>query len=198
MTFTLINAGPSPFGRKVAIALIEKSLDYVVQYDLPWSEKTCTAQYSPLQQLPILIEENGNYIYDSTYILEWLERRYPEPPLLPTDVDAALEAKLRQLLGERLLEVMSSLAFEVLRPQPSAAWIERQERKVRGVLRELDRLLKDRLIRNDQAVDLGDIAIGTSLLVLESSISFGHCPDLDILRWRGKVSEYIRPIFGQT
>ncbi len=32
MPFTLINARPSPFGRKVAIALIEKGLEYNVQY----------------------------------------------------------------------------------------------------------------------------------------------------------------------
>ena len=97
MSFTLINAGPSPFGRKVAIALIEKKLDYVIQYDLPWGDKTCTPNYSPLQQLPILIEENGNCVYDSTYILEWLERRFPQPALLPADVDKLLEAKLRQM-----------------------------------------------------------------------------------------------------
>ncbi len=33
MAFTLINARPSPYGRKVAILLKEKGLDFEVQYD---------------------------------------------------------------------------------------------------------------------------------------------------------------------
>lgn len=192
MTFTLINAGPSPFGRKVAIALIEKKLDYSIQYDLPWSDKTCTPNYSPLQQLPILVEKNGNCIYDSTYILEWLEQRYPQPALLPRDVDKLLEAKLRQMLGERLLDIAGSLSFELIRNNPSTAWVERQTRKVRGGLEKLNELIGDRLIADGQPIDLGDIAVGTSLLVFETSVSFGHMPDVDVIRWRGRYPNLTR------
>ena len=206
MPFTLINAGPSPFGRKVAIALIEKKLDYVIQYDLPWGDKTCTPQYSPFQQLPILIEENGNCVYDSTYILEWLERRYPQPALLPSGVDALLEAKLRQMLGERLLDISGSLAFEVIRENPSNAWVERQTRKVKGGLEKLDELIGTRLIADDQPVDLGDLAVATTLQVFESTVSFGHIRDLDVIRWRGRypnLTHYMtglekRPSFAAT
>ena len=196
MPFTLINAGPSPFGRKVAIALIEKNLDYVIQYDLPWGDKTCTPNYSPLQQLPILIEENGNCVYDSTYILEWLERRFPQPALLPADVDKLLDAKLRQMLGERLLDITGSLVFELIRAEPSAAWVERQERKVKGGLAKLDELIGTRLIADNQPIDLGDLAVGTTLLLFESAVSSGHMPDADVLRWRGRYSNLRRYMAG--
>ncbi len=192
MTFTLINAAPSPFGRKVAIALIEKGLDYKIQYDVPWGDQTCTPEYSPLQQLPILIEEDGHCIYDSVYILEWLERRFPTPALLPPGTDALLEAKLRQLLGERLIEVFGQIVFELQRSEPSTPWIERQERKLRRIFPELDRMLENRVIADDQAIDLGDIAVGTALLVCESVVAFGHCPDIDIIRWRGRYSHLTR------
>ena len=206
MAYTLINAGPSPFGRKVAVALIEKGLDYTTQYDLPWSDQTCTPQYSPLQQLPILITEDGKNIYDSQYILEWLERRFPKKPLVPADTDAALETKLRQLLGERLLEVMGSLAFEAIRSDPSEAWMQRQEKKVVGIFQELDRLVANRNIKDGDPIDLGDVAIGPALLVLESSVGFGHCPDMDVLKWRGRyanLTDYMtwlekRPSFAAT
>lgn len=192
MTFTLINAAPSPFGRKVAIALIEKGLDYKIQYDVPWGDQTCTPEYSPLQQLPILIEEDGHCIYDSVYILEWLERRFPTPALLPPGIDALLEAKLRQLLGERLIEVFGQIVFELQRSEPSAPWVERQERKIRRIFPELDRMLENRVIADDQSIDLGDIAVGTALLVCESVVAFGHCPDIDIIRWRGRYSHLTR------
>ena len=206
MAFTLINARPSPFGRKVAIALIEKGLAYKVQYDVPWGDQTCTPEYSPLEQLPILIEENGNRIYDSVYILEWLERRFPGRPLLPTDTDALLEAKLRQLLGERLMEVFQAIIMENHRPDPSTPWIGRQERKVKGVLTELDRMVENRVIVDDQPIDLGDIAIATTLLLCEFLVPAGYCPDIDILRWRGRypnVTRYVtalaaRPSFIAT
>ena len=206
MAFTLINARPSPFGRKVAIALIEKGIEYRVQYDVPWGDQTCTPEYSPLEQLPILIEENGNCIYDSVYILEWLERRFPSPPLLPADTDALLESKLRQLLGERLMEVFQAIIMEHHRPDPSGPWIERQERKVRGVLAEIDRMVEQRFVSDDKPIDHGDIAIATTLLLCEFLVPAGLCPDLPILRWRGSypnVTRYVsalekRPSFVAT
>ena len=192
MAFTLINARPSPFGRKVAIALIEKKIDYQVQYDVPWGDQTCTPEYSPLEQLPILIEEDGHCIYDSVYILEWLERRFPKPALLPTGTDAILEAKLRQLLGERLMEVFQSLVFELHRPEPSTPWVERQERKMKGVFEELDRIVEGRVVANDQPIDLGDIAVATTLQVLEFAVPANLCPDIDIIRWRGRYPNLTR------
>ena len=134
--------------------------------------------------MPILIEENGNCIYDSHYILEWLERRYPEPPLVPSGVDAALEAKLRQLLGERLIEFMATLIFEISRPAPSAPWVERQEKKLRGALQELDRLVANRVISDTRPIDVGDIAIGTALLGMEAGVAMGHCPNDERFNWR--------------
>ena len=85
--YKLINAAPSPYGRKVAVALLEKGLTFQTIYDVPWSDETCTPLYSPLEQLPILLGEAGEKIYASTYILDWLEARHPHPPLLPSGVD---------------------------------------------------------------------------------------------------------------
>ena len=185
MAFTLINARPSPFGRKVAIVLREKGLAYDVQYDVPWGDQTCTPQYSPLQQLPILITEAGENVYDSVYILDWLEARYPEPALLPAALDERLAAQQRRLLGERLLEVAQALIFELLRPDPSAPWVERQSRKVEGVLAELERQYAALAGQTGRALDLGDIAVATTLLGLEFAMSWGVSPDIAILHWRG-------------
>ena len=185
MTFTLITAKPSPYGRKIEVALIEKGLPYRVQYDVPWENETCTPDYSPLQQLPILITEQQKNIYDSTYILEWLERTYPEPALLPPDARGALHQKLIQMLGERLMEVAQVLIFELQRPEPSAAWIERQSRKIVGGMAELDRQIGSRRLADTQRVMLGDIATATTLLAIEFAVGAGYSPDLDIFRWRG-------------
>lgn len=205
MAFTLINARPSPFGRKVAIALREKGLDYTVQYDVPWGEGTCTPQFSPLEQLPILITEAGENIYDSAYILDWVEAKYPDPPLLPRDVDRRLEAGRRRLLGERLMEVAQSLIFELTRPQPSGPWIDRQTRKVRGGLAALEAIYGS-AERQVAPLDLGDIAVATTLLGVEFAIASGLSPEVPVLAWRDAYPALtariaaleVRPSFTET
>ena len=184
MTLRLINARPSPYGRKVAIALREKGIAYDVQYDQPWGDCSCTPEYSPLEQLPILILESGETVYESSFILDWLELRYPDRPLLPTQVDALVEARLMKMLGERLMEVIHTITFELQRPDPGTAWIERQSRKVRGALGEIDRRIGSRRPAIDASIDLGDIAIGSTLLVVEFLIANGFVPALDVLKWQ--------------
>jgi glutathione S-transferase len=184
MTFTLVNARLSPFGRKIAIALIEKGLRYDVVYDVPWGESTITPDHSPLEQLPILITSDGETVYDSTFILEWLETRFPEPPLLPVDANARLEAKKRQMLGERVMEIAQNLIFETLRPAPSQPWIDRQTRKILSGLSELDRIYATDGIEKRATADLGDIAVFTSLDVFEFAVEQGLSPTIDALIWR--------------
>lgn len=184
MAYTLINARPSPYGRKVAIVMLEKHIAFDVRFDVPWGNQTCTPDYSPLQQLPILITEQNEYIYDSDYIVDWLEARFPEPALLPADLDARLEALKRRMLGERLMEVAQALVFELHRPEPSAPWVERQSRKVHGALAELERLYGHRVAGGGPELDLGDIAVATTLLGLEFAVKSGLGPDVAVLRWR--------------
>lgn len=204
--YTLINARPSPYGRKVAVALLEKKIPFDVRYDVPWGPETCTPEFSPLEQLPILITKSGQNIYDSSYILEWLELRHPQPPLLPEFVDQILHAKLLQTLGERLMEIAQNLLFELQRPDPSKAWIERQCRKIRGGLDELDRLIGDRRVESHEPITLGDIAVGTTLLIWEFMVQAGFSPDHEVFRWRNKhhnLNKFVallekRPSFGNT
>lgn len=184
MAYTLINAKPSPYGRKVAIVMLEKGISFDVRYDVPWGDQTCTPDYSPLQQLPILITEQNEYIYDSAYILDWLEARFPEPALLPVDLDARLDALKRRMLGERLMEVAQALVFELHRPEPSMPWVERQSRKVQGALTELERLYGDHAGHDGPDMDLGDIAVATTLLGIEFAVKSGLSPLAAVLQWR--------------
>jgi glutathione S-transferase len=80
MTWELISATPSPYARKVRIALQEKSLPFELKTEVPWDHTTQTPQYNPLEKLPVLIFNDGRpAVYESHFILEWLETQYPEP-----------------------------------------------------------------------------------------------------------------------
>ena len=74
--FKLISASPSPYARKVRIALAEKGISFELQTEVPWNNSTTTPKYNPLEKLPVLIIEDGSGVYESSYILEFLELKY--------------------------------------------------------------------------------------------------------------------------
>ncbi|MEG8019603.1 glutathione S-transferase N-terminal domain-containing protein [Sphingomonas sp. LR55] len=138
--YRLVNARPSPYGRKVAIALIEKGIPFEVIDDEPWSDHTRTGDYGPLRQLPILITPDGYNVCDSSHILDWLEIVHPIPRLLPAMQSERIFALNMRTLGERLMEIAQGLIFEMYRDSPSSAYIARQTQKIYGGLVELERL----------------------------------------------------------
>ena len=89
----LISATPSPYARKVRIALIEKNIPFELITEVPWNQGAITEQHNPLAKLPVLILEDGSSIFDSRFILEYLELIYPQTPLLFSDVPERLMAK---------------------------------------------------------------------------------------------------------
>lgn len=202
----LVNSTPSAFGRKVAIALKEKNLAFEMVMDVPWNSQTIVPQHSPLEQLPILITDQGENIYDSMYILEWLERRHPQPALLPEDRDDILAVKRQQLLAERLMEIIVLVVFEEQREHPSPAWTERQRRKLRGGIAELSRLVGTRRPAIDEPIHYGDIATAAALSWFDFMLAHGLFAQVDEARWRQQYANLVayvdaleaRPSFVQT
>src|SRR5579872_4428211 len=134
----LINAPPSPFGRKVAIALREKNIPFETIWEQPWNEATIVGDYNPLAQLPILITDDGEVLYESNYLLEWIERRYPDPPLLPADDDGILAVKQLMVLADGVMSSASTIIRELTRPPSSAAWLARYREKITRATEALD------------------------------------------------------------
>jgi glutathione S-transferase len=83
---------------RVRIALREKSLACEeIEVDIPRSAQRSEAflRLNPFGQLPVL-EDGDLVISESIAILEYLDERYPTPPLLPRD--PAQRAVIRQLM----------------------------------------------------------------------------------------------------
>lgn len=165
MSYRLINARPSPFGRKVIIALREKQLPYEVQWDIPWHEDTCVADHNPLQQLPILVTPTGESIYESTYIVEWLDRHHPEPKLVPADPDEYLRMRHFQVLAVGVMDAIVRINFELARPAEwqSRNWLSRQQKKVIGGIREIGRQVGGRPFAVGDRLTLADLEVGSVL-----------------------------------
>lgn len=170
----LISATPSPFARKVRMSLMEKGVPFDVRNEVPWHADTATPRYNPLEQLPILIPDEGEPVYESTYIMDWLEHRYPTPSMLPDSVEGAMEAKLVQVIAEGVMDATVQLFWEMQREHVSAEWARRQLRKVEGGLTELNRRVGARDVVVGDRFGLADIAVisvlGMQDTVIESQL----------------------------
>lgn len=183
----LLSATPSPYARKVRIALAEKGLPFELVTEVPWNRDTATPQYNPLEKLPVLILDDSGTVYESRFILEWLEIKHPEPRLFPADPDALLAARRLEVLADGTCDAFVLWFFERMRPEAarSQPWMERQQRKIEGGLREIARLVPaDTAFCVGDRFGLADIAVGTVLDYLTV-----RYPDLD---WRGAYPHLAR------
>lgn len=157
----LISATPSPYARKVRIALAEKNIPFELITEVPWNNDTSVPQYNPLEKLPVLLLEDGRAIYESAYILEWLERKYPSPPLMPPETDAYLEARRYMVLADGVCDAFLIYFFETLRAEEhrSVPWLARQLRKVESGVAAIARDLADCDYAVGGRLTLADISV---------------------------------------
>lgn len=172
----LISATPSPYARKVRIQLLEKGLPFELVTEVPWNDDTTVPAYNPLEKLPVLILDDGRALYESAYILEWIERMHPEPALMPADRDAYLEARAYMVLADGICDAALLLFFERMREREhrSEPWMARQLRKVDRGLAALARDIGTRQYAVGDALTLADIAVAAPLGWLKV-----RAPDID-------------------
>jgi glutathione S-transferase len=117
---------------RVALALAHKELK-VEWVDVPATDRAPVVAVSGQPLVPVL-EEDGRVVADSTAILEYLEERFPEPPLYPADEARRAEARL---LIDWFKRVWKRPPNELDRLAAAAA-DERDESRVRELTQELE------------------------------------------------------------
>jgi glutathione S-transferase len=84
VSLVLYDAPRCPYCARVRIVLAEKGVELdVVEVDLS-DRPAWLYEKNPTGRVPVL-EEDGRPLPESAVIMEFLEERYPEPPLLPPD-----------------------------------------------------------------------------------------------------------------
>jgi glutathione S-transferase len=149
--------------------MLEKGIPFELKNEIPWHSTTETPQYNPLEKLPILIFDDGKSpIYESWYIQEYLVQKYKGtgPALIPESLDDQLLAKKIQVLADGACDAMGLAFFESGRGGlKSEEWYARQLRKVNGVLKAMDELVKQSggsyLVGDEFSI--ADIAVGSML-----------------------------------
>ncbi len=99
----------SSYAQKVKIALREKGLKFDVETPAGLGSGTSGGPFatsSPRLEVPSLIDGDAR-VFDSTIILEYLEDKFPTPPLLPRDPLARAEARMIEDVCDTLYEAVN-------------------------------------------------------------------------------------------
>ncbi|HZO49691.1 MAG TPA: glutathione S-transferase family protein [Gaiellaceae bacterium] len=143
---TLYDAPRCPYCARVRIVLAEKDVPYeTVVIDLA-DRPAWLYEKNPLGKVPVL-EDDGWVLPESAVIGEYLNERYPEPPLLPED---AAERAVARLLVFRF-EDFKEPYYALRRGEAGAADAFLAE------LRQLDGLLRHVPYLTGRAYGLADI-----------------------------------------
>lgn len=168
----------SPNCQRVKIVLAEKNLPYeTVPIDLRKQEQKTPEylQMNPYGKVPVLTDD-GAVLYESCIINEYLEEKYPNPPLLPKD--PAKKAKARILVDYGMAHFDSS--YQKLRMELTKDPKEQSQPIVDAAKKELSKLLQR--FENelgDQQYLLGDFSlVDADLLPRFTRLEgFGVLPD---------------------
>jgi len=115
MTLELVQFRHSPYNEKVRWALDVKHVPHVRRRVLPGPHVPAVKTLTGRTSTPVLVHD-GQPMDQSARILEWLEARYPSPPLFPADpaqraeamriqawFDDALTPRIRRVVLDTLL-----------------------------------------------------------------------------------------------
>ena len=175
----LYDAARCPYAARVRIVLAEKGVPYeAVAIDLADRPAWLYAK-NPLGKVPVIEEDGGLVLPESRVIMEYLDERYPEPPLLPAD---PAERALARLRLERF-DAFSAAYYALRRGEQGAA--ERLDRELRG----LDEALEAQSHLSGREYGLADIAFLPWIVRARDSLGIDLEPYWALADWLARLGE---------
>jgi glutathione S-transferase len=169
----------SPYARKVRIVAAEKRIA-VDLVEVVLADPDCPVQqYNPLGKIPVLVLDDGDSLYDSSVIVDYLDQRTPISHLIPQETKPKFQVKRWESLSDGVCDAAVAVMLENRRPEKlrDPAWIVKQMTKVGRGLQLLNDDLADSEFCVADRFSLADIALGCLLGYL--SLRFA---DLDIAK----------------
>lgn len=162
----LYSENSSPFSAPVRVAIYAKGLNIDIE---PPPGGLLSAKFHAINSvgtIPCLILEDGTPLPELAAIMEYLEDKFPEPPMRPAGPEAKARVRLLQRIGE--LQIMTPLVelsrqADPARRDPSAAvWLTRL---VRG-LSSLQIYVGDDAFATGPQLTLADCELAPALFML--------------------------------
>ena len=137
--------GTSPYVRKVVVAAIECGLDDRIERDetFPWDASTTYGGVNPVGKVPAWITDEGQVLYDSPGIIEYLDSLHDGSKLIPPSGPERFEQLRIAALADGMMDAVILLFSELTRRPPELHWQYWDERQRNTVARSLDALEVD-------------------------------------------------------
>jgi glutathione S-transferase len=175
---TLYDAARCPYCARVRIVLAEKEIEYeTVAIDLDARPAWIVEMNPPKGKVPVL-DHDGLVLPESVVLMEYLEERFPEPPLLARDPADRARARLAVWRFDDFGDPYYDLYFK--RPAGSVERIEAQ-------LAALDARLETRPYLGGQSYGLADIAYVPWILRLGPRLGLDASPYESIADWLSRL-----------
>ncbi|AZD32252.1 glutathione S-transferase [Pseudomonas chlororaphis] len=179
-SMTLFHNPASPYVRKVMVLLHETGqLDRVALQAsqlTPVNPDTALNQDNPLGKIPALRLADGNVLYDSRVILDYLDQQHVGNPLIPRDGSARWRRLTLAALADGIMDASVLIRYELALRAPEKhweQWLDGQRDKIRRALAVLE---ADAIAELASHFDVAAISVACALGYLD----FRH-PDL---QWR--------------
>jgi len=189
----LYESPASPNSQRVKMVLVEKNLAYeAIPVDLRKGEqkKPDFLKLNPYGKVPVIVD-GATVVYESLIINEYLEEKYPEPPLMPRD--PAQRAKIRILIDYGIGHL--DPAYQKIRIESAKDEKERNRETLENAKKELKNLLQ-RFERElgEQPYLAGDFSLLDAALVSRflRFEGFGVLPDPSLPRlgqWLQRIKD---------
>ncbi|AFZ30149.1 Glutathione S-transferase domain protein [Gloeocapsa sp. PCC 7428] len=188
----LYYARPSAYARPVWLALLEKQLPFeLISVDLSGEQfEPEFLALNPFSHVPVLVDGDFRVI-ESLAILDYLEARYPEQSLLPTDAIAL--AKVRMVQMVTLNELLPAV-FRLLVRDENSVELEYAQLRAINTLNYFEALLEDSPYFAGEQLTLAEIVAGTLVHRMpDLGIALTKYPNLN--RWSDRL--LARPTWQQ-
>lgn len=196
----LIYTKTSPYARKVRIVAAEKRIALELQEVVLTDPDNIVPDFNPLGKIPVLILDDGEPLYDSSVIVDYLEQRTPVARILPQDTRARFQVKRWEALADGVCDAGVAMMLERRRPEhlQDPAWITRQMLKLNRGLQRMETDLAEREYCVGDSMSLADIALACVMAYIHLRYA-----DLDLATHYPKLSAHYqrmmqRPSFQDT
>ncbi|WYL95395.1 MAG: glutathione S-transferase family protein [Gloeotrichia echinulata IR180] len=183
----------SPNARRVWLTLLEKEISFepvIMKLDGDQLEPEFLS-INPFHYIPVVVDD-GLRLVESLAIMDYLESKYPQPAMLPTEPQALAKVRMVQnLTANELFPKLVTLIYES-EDSPQIAQAKQHIDKVLGFFTEL---LGDSPYFGSEQLTLGDIVAGIAITSLPNlGVNLNNYPQIDA--WFQRLME--RPVWQKT
>ncbi|MEL6494192.1 MAG: glutathione S-transferase family protein [Cyanobacteria bacterium J06623_7] len=155
----------SPLSRRVWLALLEKQIPFtpiVISLKDREQFQPDFLKISPFHHVPVIID-NGFRVLESLAILDYLESKYTQYPLLPKDCQQLARVRMAQMVANNEL---SALIIPLITEPENSPQLGRAKRKIKRILKFMTALLAEDTYFGGDRLSLGDIVAGNNILLV--------------------------------